>query len=146
MLAELTLVDTNVLVYSLYEESEHHAAAAKLLERAQDGEISLGVTVQILAEVYAVITNPRRVTTPYAPADALDEVEKILAMPGVTLLSPPPDLPSRWVALARQRLVRGGEIFDVQHAATMLGNGISKIYTYNKTHFEPFTEIEVLTP
>ncbi|MEX2140587.1 MAG: PIN domain-containing protein [Pirellulales bacterium] len=146
MSAELALVDTNVFVYSLYEDSEHNAAAAALLERAQNGEVTLAVTAQILAEVYAVITNPRRVTNPYSPAEALDEIEKILAMRGLTLLSPPADLLSRWLAIARERLVRGGEIFDLQHAATMLGNGVAKIYTYNPAHFLPLAGIEVLAP
>jgi hypothetical protein len=30
--------------------------------------------------------------------------------------------------------------------AAMLGNGVRRIYTFNRTHFEAFPEIEVLTP
>jgi predicted nucleic acid-binding protein len=30
--------------------------------------------------------------------------------------------------------------------ATMLGNGVRTIYTFNREHFERFDEIDVLTP
>jgi predicted nucleic acid-binding protein len=62
MSAETAFVDTNVLVYSLYEDSDQHKAALALLERVQDGELNLAITSQILGEVYAVITDPRRVS------------------------------------------------------------------------------------
>jgi hypothetical protein len=39
-----------------------------------------------------------------------------------------------------------GKIFDLQLVATMLGNGVRKIYTLNRSDFEPFDEIEVLVP
>ena len=117
-----------------------------MLERAQNGEVELSVTSQILGEVYSIITNPRRVTNPYAPIEALDQIEKFLAMPGINLLSTPPDFVSRWISLARQRATTGGEICDVQHVAVMLGNGVKKIYTFNRADFEPFTDVQVLTP
>jgi hypothetical protein len=42
--------------------------------------------------------------------------------------------------------VTRGAVFDLQLAATMLGNGVGKIYTVNRSDFEPFEEIEVLEP
>ena len=38
---ELALVDTNILVYALYPEVEHHVASRSLLDRAQGGQIAL---------------------------------------------------------------------------------------------------------
>jgi len=75
MSANLALVDTNVLVYALYAESEHHAACRALLDRAQAGELSLCFALQTLAEFYAVVTDSRRVTVPRSPAEALAAVE-----------------------------------------------------------------------
>jgi len=34
----------------------------------------------------------------------------------------------------------------MQLVATVLSNGVERIYTYNKSDFEQFTEIEALTP
>jgi predicted nucleic acid-binding protein len=53
---------------------------------------------------------------------------------------------SRWTALVRHHPVSGRKIFDVQLVATLLANGVRKLYTFNRTDFEPFAEIEVLTP
>jgi predicted nucleic acid-binding protein len=44
MPSDLTLVDTNVLVYALYPEVEHHSASRSLLARAQAGEVTRGNT------------------------------------------------------------------------------------------------------
>jgi hypothetical protein len=67
-------------------------------------------------------------------------------MPGLTLLPFPLDLVSRWTALLREHPVSGRKIFDVQLVATLLANGVRRLYTFNRIDFELFTEIDVLTP
>jgi len=140
------LVDTNVLVYALYPESEHHASSRAQLDKAQSGAIPLCVTLQTLLEFYAVVTDSRRVTVPRRPEEAIGVVEMILGMPGITLLPMPADAMSRLIALVRKYPVTRGAIFDLQLLATMLGNGVKTIYTFNRQHFDRFDEIEVLTP
>ncbi len=144
--ADLSFVDANVLIYALNEGSEYHRACIDLIERAERGEISLCLAPQTFAECYAVLTDPRRVTDPYEPEEALTELETILAMPGVTLLPVPVDLLARLRELLRRFHIKGGDVFDAQLVATMLGNGIRRIYTYNRSDFEPFEDIEVLIP
>ena len=146
MSAELALLDSNVLVYAYYEESQHHTAALGLLNQAQDGLIALCLVPQVLAEFYAVVTDSRRVTDAYRPDEALDVIDEILAMPGLRLLPLPADVVTRWTGLVRQHPVTGGAVFDAQLAATMLGNGIATIYTFDRSHFERYEELEVLTP
>lgn len=138
MSTELALVDSNVLVYAFHKEAEHHLASRDLLGRAQRREAGLCVASQNLSEFYAVITNPKRVTKPRPPEEAADAVGLILAMPGMTLVPTPADLVDRWVALVRRQPVTRGAVFDVQLAATMLANGVRRIYTYNGAHFRQF--------
>lgn len=38
------------------------------------------------------------------------------------------------------------QIFDLQLIATMLVNNITRIYTFNAKHFQPYEEIEVTVP
>jgi predicted nucleic acid-binding protein len=140
------LVDTNVVVYAVYPESEHHAASRALLDKAQSGMVPLCVTLQTLAEFYAVVTDARRVTVPRQPEEAIGTMESILNVPSITLLPVPGDALSRLIALARKYRVTRGAIFDLQMVATMLGNGVKTIYTFNHEHFDRFDEIEVLTP
>ncbi len=143
---EVALVDTNVLVYALYPEVEHHVPARSLLERAQAGQLDLCLVPQILTEFFAVVTNPRRVTEPRRPDEAIDAIERFLVMPGMMLLQAPTDIVGRWLSLARKYPVTGGATFDVQLIAAMLGNDVRKIYTFNRDHFQRFGEIEVLSP
>ena len=143
---ELAMLDTNILVYAYYEDAAHYPAAFPLFDRAQEPGALVCVSPQVLAEFYAVITNPRRVSAPFSPDEALAEIEKIRALPGLTLLPVPLDIVDRWVALLRDHRLTGRHVFDAQLAATMLGNGITKLYTFNRTDFERFAGIEVLTP
>jgi hypothetical protein len=92
------------------------------------------------------VTNPRRVTEAKAPEAVLDVITSLVAMPGLTLLPFPLDLVSRWTALLRQHSVTGRKVFDVQLVATLLANGVKKLYTFNRVDFEPLAEIEVLVP
>jgi uncharacterized protein len=143
---EWALIDANVLVYATYPECEFYVRARALLDRAQSGEVALCVTSQVLAEFYAVVTDARRVTKPRQPLEVLKTIEDVMHMPGMSLLPTPIDVVDRWIVLARKYPVTRGAIFDVQLAATMLANGVVKIYTFNRGHFERYHELEVLTP
>jgi toxin-antitoxin system PIN domain toxin len=144
--APLSMVDTNVFVYFLYDASPQHAGAQALLNQARQPDAKLCMTPQVMTEFYSTITNPRRVSPAYAPETALQEVEKFLALPGLFLLSIPASVVVRWVALARQYGISQSDIFDAQLAATMLEDGIRRIYTFNVQDFERFDELEVVVP
>jgi predicted nucleic acid-binding protein len=106
----------------------------------------LFISSQSLAEFYAIVTNPRRVTIARTVPEAITAVESILALPGLMVISPPIDIVSRWCELLRQHPVTWADIFDLQIVATMLASGIRHLYTFNIDDFRPFTQIEVLVP
>lgn len=142
----LTMLDTNVLVDALYEDLAEYPAASHLLELAEDPQAAFCVAPQVLAEFYAIITDPRRVSVAYSAAEARQEVEKIHHKRGVHILPVPVDVVDRWLELLRTHPVTRSRIFDVQLVATMLGNEVRRIYTFNVRDFTPFPELEVLTP
>lgn len=146
MPADRALLDTNVLIYALDPTSTLYPACDALLERTKTAGAGLCIAPQNLAEFYAIVTNGRRVPTPRTPEEALAVVEQFLERPGLELLPVPTDMVARWIALVRRRPVVGGDLFDVQLVATMLGNGITRIYTCNRDDFAPFAELEVLIP
>jgi len=81
MSVESGIVDANILIYALDAEAPQHEACRTLLDAAQ-GEaptITLYVTLQIICEFYAIVTNARRVLKPRTPADALAVISVILA-------------------------------------------------------------------
>jgi toxin-antitoxin system PIN domain toxin len=144
-MADPGLVDTNVLVYAVFPASPQHAASRALIDQATASS-PLYLTTQTLAEFYAVVTDARRVTHPRQPDEAIDAIEQFLALPGMMMLTSPPDLVTRWLTLARQQQVVRGDIFDLLLAASSLGNGISRVYTFNKSDFDTIPGIDVVTP
>lgn len=143
---EPALLDTNILVYALYQSSPHYQGSRALLDQAKQPGAGFCLTLQNLTEFYAIVTNPRRVTQPKSVDEALAAIADILALPGISLLPIPADLVTRWTQLVRQHPVTGAKVFDVQLIAIMLSNGIQKIYTFNVADFQRFSGIRVVTP
>jgi hypothetical protein len=77
-----------------------------LLESARDPLSALYVTSQILCEFYSVITNPRRVVIPSSPAEALNMISALLALPGLRVLPIPAHAVAGWMNLLRRRPVK----------------------------------------
>ncbi len=102
------------------------------------------MTLQILCEFYSIVTNARRVPNPRSAADALAAISDMLGF--LRVLPVPVTAIDEMMALLRRRPVTGGDIFDLQIAATMKLNGISRIYTFNIDDFKPFAEIDPLKP
>jgi predicted nucleic acid-binding protein len=84
---DLGLIDTNVLVHSFYDEQPQYPAAVRLRDSAHEDDAALCIAPQTIAEFYAVVTNSRRVSVPFTAAEALAEIDKLLAQPGLALLS-----------------------------------------------------------
>jgi predicted nucleic acid-binding protein len=115
----LTMLDTNVLVDALYEDVSEYPAASHLLALAEDTGAALCVALQVLAEFYAIITDPRRVSVAYTAEEARQEVEKIRHKRGIRILPVPIDIVDRWLALLQTHPVTRARIFDVQLVVTM---------------------------
>ncbi len=145
-MSEPTLIDTNVLVYSCLEEDSRYQACRAVLAEARSPDGNLCVVQQILTEFYAVITNRKQVTACFEPDEALAEIDNYLAAPGITLLTQPADLTTRTLGLLRRARVRGHAVYDLQIAAVALGNGVSRILTYDRANFGKFSELTVVEP
>jgi uncharacterized protein len=145
-LSERVMLDTNILVYAYYRKSPHHAAARALLEQALEGTALLCVSPQVLTEFYAVVTHPRRISEPLSPEVAFDTITKTQALPGMMTLPVPLQIVEIWGELVQRHAVIGQKVYDVQLVATMLGHGITRLYTYNRKDFTPFPVTSLLPP
>ena len=125
-------------------DAPQHAASRALLEAARDSSATLYVTSQILCEFYSIVTNARRVPKPRSPDDAIRAISDLLAF--VHVLPIPARTVEGWLDLLRRHPVSGGDVFDLQIVATMLANGVKRIYTYNAGDFEKFPELAVVNP
>src|SRR5688572_2616998 len=122
---ERSLVDANILVYAASPAAPQYPASRALLE----SEAKLCVSPQVFAEFYSVVTNPRRVTLPFTPAEARAFIGALL--PRLDVLPMIGAVVARWAELAERHGVTGADVFDLQLVATMLENGVRRIYTYN---------------
>ena len=144
MKSEAFFLDTNILVYSIDSQSPFHSKARDLLEKA--GELRLCVSPQVMGELYATITNPRKVTNPLKPMEAAELVEKLWKAEAIFKIFPKNTTFELALELARKYKLRALDFFDAQIVATMLDNGVSVIYTANEEDFAKFKEISTINP
>ena len=144
--SEISLVDTNVLVYAADESSPFHKASKNLRDKGLRGQVSLCIFPQILSEFFAVITDSKRVTNPRSQQEAITEIEKYFRSKQISKFPPGPDVIEIMLDLLNRYNIKKQEIFDLQLVATMLSNDITRIYTFNYGHFQKFKEIEALEP
>ena len=141
------LVDTNVLVYAADTSSSFHERSRQLRDRGCRGDVPLVVTPQVLMACFAVLTSPRRVSSPRASEEARAEVEQYVRADHILKIYPESTALDRTVELLHHHpQVARQEIFDLFLVATMMANGVTRISTYNPQHFTRFAGIEVLTP
>lgn len=140
-----SLIDTNVLVYASNKDSEFHSICKALVERAALGEMEAAVAVQNLIELYAIITDKRRVEHPLSPAKAKDLIEFYKGSK-IQVVAPVPETVNTIARLIEEHSPKSQSIFDYLLVATMLDNGIHSIYTANSEHFKHFDSLAVINP
>ena len=140
------LLDTNILVYATFKDSILYKQAREIRDKALRGEIKACLSPQILAEFYSVVTNSKRVTNPLTPKEAREVVELYFSTLHISKILMKRTTIQRTVKLAEKYKIKGQSIFDTQLIATMLDNGIKRIYTNNEKDFKKFREIEAINP
>lgn len=70
-----SLLDTNILVYANNEDSPFHIPCKTLVEKAISSQIRAAIAIQNLIELYAVITDKRRVEHPLTPLKAKELID-----------------------------------------------------------------------
>lgn len=133
------LVDTNILVYSVNQESPHYLSARKLLEEGFEQGASLVVAHQNLIEFVAVLTRGYSVRL----KDALSDAESFASR--FEVIAPLPTTFERYLQLAH-KAKETLYPFDLYLAATMMDNDLERIITANAKDFRGIGFREVLTP
>jgi predicted nucleic acid-binding protein len=139
-------LDTDVLVGWLHEESEHHEASRRLVERElADGETRLGLTAQVLFEVVHVITDARRFESPLSVDDATGLVGDLWQSPDVDRVPAPPRVLPRTLELLREHRLGRKRILDTALAATLETAGIRRLATWNPRDYQVFGFLETVS-
>ena len=144
----MILVDANVLLRLIQIGHPHQQPALDAISLLHKRDREHLVTCpQALYEMYVVCTRPQDAPNPglgLAPAAAVAQVET--AERQFDLEPEPPGVVSRWKELVVRYRVTGKSTHDARLAALMVEREISKLLTFNDSHFTRYTEITVLNP
>lgn len=140
-----SLIDTNILVYANNKDSQFHAICKSIVEKAINGDIEAAIAVQNLVELYAVITDKRRVENPLSPVKA-KELIGFYKSSNIRIIAPTPQTVDIIAKLIEKHSPKAQSIFDYLLVATMMDNSVYGIYTVNSEHFKHFDSITVINP
>lgn len=138
-------VDTNILVYAHRIDSPFHGAARRVLARLVESGRTWGVPWPCVHEFWAVVTHPRVYVPPTEPDVAVQALDDLMVMPGVSLLG---ETQEHWAVL-RTLLARGGvtgaRVHDARIAAICLAHGVQELWTADRD-FGWFPELSTRNP
>ncbi len=138
------LVDANVLLYAVDEESPFHDAGRLWLEEALNGTQRVGLPWMSLTAFVRIATHPRALREPLAPDDAWRFVEEWLDAPAAWV--PVPGRSHRGILgrLVRDLDLRGNLVTDAALAALGIEHGLQIVSA--DSDFARFIDITWINP
>lgn len=130
------LVDTNILVYGIDQDSKFFSKAREVLESRDNQLIT---TSKNLSEFLAVVT--RSSGYDLKTDLALDILEEIIA--GITIYYPSQESLAIFLELVSRYKPSGLKIHDFEIISIGLANGIHDIATFNTDDFKSVKEISL---
>jgi uncharacterized protein len=121
------LVDANILLYSVDEESPQHKVARAWLEAALNGARRVGLAWPSLVAFVRIATNPRATRVPLTGRDAWSIVEAWLDAPAGWLAQPGPGHREILGRLITDLDLRGNLVSDAALAALCIEHGLEMI-------------------
>lgn len=133
------LVDANILLYAVDETSPFHERARDWMEETLNGSRRVGLPWASLTAFLRIVTNPRALADPLAPAEAWALVDAWLDAP--TVWVPTPDRGHREILgrLVGDLDLRANLIPDAVLAALCIEHGLEMVSA--DTDFARFTEL-----
>lgn len=137
--------DTNLLVYSVQEESPWHQAARAALDRVAEGPEAWALPWPCVHEFLAVVTNPRLFRRPMAMPQALAQVAAWSEAPKIGFLAEIAGYaPTLERALAESRAI-GPLVHDAHIVALCHLHGVREFWTADRD-FSRFPSLRCRNP
>jgi uncharacterized protein len=138
-------IDTNILVYSVREDSPWHAPALAAVQQVAEGRSPWAIPWPCVHEFLAVATHPKIYKPPTPLRDAVLQVEYWMESPTLSLLG---ESPGYWDHLKQALLagkIAGPLVHDARVAAICRAAGVSEIWTADRD-YSRFTGLPVRNP
>ncbi len=114
----MKLLDVNLLIYAVDEESSHHERTLRWFEATLSGRETVAFSWHALVGFLRITTRPRGARDAWPIQTALDEIERWLAQPVATVVHPT----DRHAAVLRDLLAplgTGGNLTSDAHLAAL---------------------------
>ena len=121
----MMLVDVNLLVYAVFEDSARHDTARAWLDAALGGTESVALPWVVLMGFIRLSTNPRIMSAPLTLDQALGYVDEWLALPTVRIIGPTPTHQQVVTRMLRAANASGNLVSDAHLAALAAEHGCS---------------------
>ncbi|BBU21535.1 TA system VapC family ribonuclease toxin [Mycobacterium xenopi] len=118
------IVDANLLLFAVDENSSHNAAAAAWLEQTLNGDTRVGLPWQTIGAFLRIVTHPRVTENPLSGTDAWRYVEQWLAVPVVWVPPATENTARVYARLCAQVAITGNLVPDAQLAALAIEHGV----------------------
>ena len=138
-------VDVNIFLYASDTSSPKHSAAIRFLrQRASDPDLFC-IAWSTLFAFLRISTHPRIFSQPLSPDDALGNVDSLLRLPRVRMLSEEEGFLEIYREVSARFPVRGNLVPDAHLVALLLQHGVRRLYTADRD-FRKFDVLEVADP
>lgn len=138
------LVDANILLYSVDEDSPFHSAAFGWINDALNGPRRVGIPWNSLTAFVRIVTHPRALRNPLTPGEAWRFVESWVDAPTVWIPEPGPSHGEILGRLIRDLDLRAGLISDAVLAAICIEHGLAIVSA--DSDFARFREVKWINP
>lgn len=138
------LVDANILLYAVDEDSPFHSAAKEWLESALNGARRVGIPWVSVTAFVRIATHPRALRDPLSPAEAWRFVEEWLDAPAAWVPAPGRGHRALLGRLVVDLDLRANLVSDAALAALAIENGLQIVSA--DSDFARFSEVSWLNP
>jgi toxin-antitoxin system PIN domain toxin len=137
--------DVNVLLYASDSSSPVHEAARTFLNRAAAGGDIFCLGWPTVISYLRIATHPGIFSSPLTPAEALRNVDALVALPHVRLLAEEDGFLEVYRAATGSFPVRGNLVPDAHLAALLKQHGVRTLYTRD-ADFRKFPFLDARDP
>jgi toxin-antitoxin system PIN domain toxin len=138
-------LDTNLLIYAHRRDSPWYDRASAMVSELAAGRASWAIPWPCLHEFLAISTHPRIYRPPTPLAQAIDQVEAWLEVPGLTILSEVDGYWQELRAVLETGKVAGPRVHDARVAALCRLHGVRELWTADRD-FSRFPGLSVRNP
>ncbi len=138
-------VDVNLLLYASNDGDAQHRAASAFLRRCVAGPELMCLGWPTVMSYLRMATHPKIFAKPLTHAAAAANVETLLALPHVRMLSEGERFWAHYRALSHDVPTRANLVPDVHLAALLREHGVTRLYTHDRD-FRKFDFLDVRDP